>query len=118
DGEVEDFNETWLRNLLDTVNQFKERYGVPVAVTEYGVVRWEPGAGQFLDDEMALFEEFGLNYALWSWQPVSEEYNKIQNKMNYALGSDPGNLAEGDWDLFVMIKNYWLRNQIRLTDIR
>jgi hypothetical protein len=118
DGEVEDFNEAWLRNLLGTVKQFKDRYHVPMAVTEYGVIRWEPGAEKFLDDEMALFEEYGLNYAIWSWQPVSREYSEIQNKMNYTLGADPDNLSEGDWDLFIMVKDYWHRNELRLSDFR
>jgi hypothetical protein len=113
DGEDDDFNEAWISDLLGAVDEFKALYGVPVAATEYGLIRWEPGADQFLHDEMAQFEESGMNYAIWSWYPGSRAYNAVHNNMNFRLGSDPSNLTEGDWDLFITLKNYWARNTIR-----
>jgi hypothetical protein len=117
DGEDDDFNEVWISDLLVTVDDFKALYGVPVAATEYGLIRWEPGAGQFLHDEMAQFEESGMNYAIWSWQPAIAAYNAVHNDFNFRLGIEPSNLMEGNWDLFNTLKQYWARNVIRPSSL-
>jgi hypothetical protein len=39
--------------------------GVPVSVNEFGVMRWVPNAADFMRDEMELFEQRGMNHALW-----------------------------------------------------
>src|SRR4030042_546897 len=113
DGISEDFNKAWIGTLLRTVDAFKIKYGVPVAATEYGAVRWEPGADLFLDDEMAQFEESGMNYAVWSWQPASEAYNQAHNEFTLRLGIDPANLAEGASKMYDTLKKYWAKNTIR-----
>jgi hypothetical protein len=98
------------------VDDFKAERGAPVAVTEYGLRRWEPGAAQYLDDEMARFEKSGLNYAIWSWQPASEKYNEAQNDFNFRLGPDPANITEGGSQLYDALKKYWAKNTVRPSD--
>ncbi|UCC62586.1 MAG: cellulase family glycosylhydrolase, partial [Anaerolineae bacterium] len=67
DGDDDPFDQSWLEDLLLTVDAFTSTHGVPVAVNEFGVVRWVPGAAAFMNDEMALFEQRGMNHALWVW---------------------------------------------------
>ena len=45
------FNRDWLENYLEEIDEFTRKHGVPVAVNEFGVMRWEPGAAEFIDDE-------------------------------------------------------------------
>ena len=118
DGRNEDFNKAWINDLLATVNQFKTQHSVPVIATEYGVVRWEPGAAQFLNDEMASFEASGINYAIWLWNPSSPGYNGAHNEMNYRFGADPADLTEGHSDLLNVLKQYWAKNSVRLSSFK
>ncbi|MEW6036032.1 MAG: cellulase family glycosylhydrolase [Candidatus Micrarchaeota archaeon] len=113
DENEEDFDKAWIDGLLGTADDFKAERGAPVAVTEYGVQRWQPGAAEFLDDEMARFEESGMNYAIWSWQPLSERYNEAQNDFNFRLGPEPDDTSEGSSELYDAIKKYWKRNAVR-----
>lgn len=118
DGRTEDFDAAWIDTLLGTVDRFKKEHGVSVAATEFGAVRWEPGIERFLDHQMARFEKSGMNYAIWSWQPVSREYTAVQNEFNFRLGSDRSNLVEGESKLFAALKWYWSRNRIRPSAFR
>ena len=68
DGVKNQFDRAWLDGLLTTIDTFTASNAVPVAVNEFSVVRWVPGAAAFLDDQMSLFEQRGLNYALWMWE--------------------------------------------------
>lgn len=47
---------------LQPVRDFQLAYNVPIYVGEVGVVRWAPGAAQYLDDCISIFEEYG-----WDW---------------------------------------------------
>ena len=77
DGQNDDWlDRAWLESLLSTVDDFATSHGVPVAVNEFGVVRWVPGAAEFMADEMDLFEQRGLNYALWVWDPAWGPWNE------------------------------------------
>ena len=118
DGTVDGFNRIWLDNLLGTVDRFVATHGVPVAVNEFGLMRWEPGAAEFMDDEMDLFERRGMNHALWdwgvSWKPFAEEVNEF----DFRFGPDPDNHTDVDSsDLIEVIKKYWSRNTIRPSNI-
>ena len=53
---------------LEAIDGFVDRYGVSVAATEFGVMRWVPGAARFIRDEMELFEARGMNHAIWLWE--------------------------------------------------
>lgn len=112
DGEKEQLDEGWLEDLLSAVDPFTSRYKVPVAVNEFGAVRWVPGAAEFMDDQMALFEEKGMNHALWEWQ-VWEPFSEKVNAFNFLFGPDPDNIGEVDNDLLRVIKKYWAYNSVR-----
>ena len=114
DGIADQFDRLWLENLLSTVDTFKSTQGAPVAVNEFGVMRWEPDAHNFMDDQMSLFEQQGMNHALWvwesSWDPIQSEIDAF----NFRHGPDPDNHIDVESsDLIKVIGKYWGRNSVR-----
>jgi hypothetical protein len=114
DGSDDRFDRAWLDELLSTVDDFVATHKVPVAVNEFGVVRWEPGAAQFMDDQIALFEQRGMNHALWVWETSWEPFAEEVDAFNFRHGPDPDNHADVESsDLMDVIVKYWGRNTVR-----
>jgi hypothetical protein len=111
------FDRAWLDGYLSVIDDFKARYGAPVAVNEYGVVRWAPGAPDFMRDSMDLFEQRGMNHAFWAWNALWPPYSHIDG-MNYLRGPDPDNHTDlATSDLIDVITEYWGRNTIRPSNV-
>jgi hypothetical protein len=107
-----------LGDLLATVDGFAGTHGVPVAVNEFGVIRWVPGAAEFVDDEMDLFEARGMNHALWVWDPAWEPWDEVVDAFNFRHGPDPQNHQDVESsDLMDVILDYWGRNTIRPSSV-
>jgi len=113
DGEPDRVDRAWLDDLLTTVDDFVAAHSAPVAVNEFGLMRWEPGADAFMDDQMDLLEQRGVNYALWlwesSWPPIQEEIDAF----NFRHGPDPDNHTDVESDLKDVIVAHWVYNTIR-----
>jgi hypothetical protein len=108
-----DFDRGWLNGLLGTVDRFSAGHGAPVAVNEYGVQRWAPGGAQFMTDLMDLFEERGMNHALWnwasSWAPQADN-----DAFNFLHGPDPAvHFEVGSTPLLRAITANWALNSVR-----
>lgn len=110
DGEGDRVDRAWLDDLLAAIDEFKAEHKVPVAVNEFGVVRWVPGAPQFMDDQMDLFEQRGMNYALWAWEPSWGPWAEHIDAFNFRYGSNPHNLIEIESELQDVIIAHWSRN--------
>lgn len=113
DGAIREFNKTWIDDLLGSIDSFRGKYQVPVAVTEYGVERWEPGGDRFLDDELDLFEKHGLGHAIWEWSTSYKPLTDDNNAFNYRFGPEPKTTEDTDSKLFNVIKKYWKKNTVR-----
>ena len=114
DGKTDQFNRAWLDTRLSTVKAFTAEHGVPVAVNEFGVIRWEPGAADFMDDQMELFEQRGMNYALWAWETSWAAYAEEVDAFNFRHGPDPEHRADVESsDLLEVILKHWERNTLR-----
>ena len=113
DDSADRFDRTWLEGLLSVVGEFELQYDVPVSVNEFGVERWVPSAAEFMDDEMAIFEDWGMNHMFWAWDPAWEPWTSSVNGMNYLYGPDPDNATPVDNELLDVITAYWSRNTIR-----
>ena len=113
-GDSENFNFTWLQNYLAVIGRFKKESGAPVAVNEFGLVRWTTGGAEFLKDEMDIFEQYGANYALWSWDSAFQ-LNKevISDDFNFRRGTDPTNHVDVPNPLQDVILEAWKRNVVR-----
>ena len=118
DGMDEIFNRDWLESYLEEIDEFTRKYGVPVAVNEFGVMRWEPGAAEFIDDELDLFERWGMNHGIWAWEGSWDPYVRVVDAFNFRHGPDPNNHTDvTSSDLIEVIKKYWARNTIRPADM-
>ena len=53
--------EEMLNYVKDAVD-FQQRHNARMLVSEFGVVRWAPGASLWIEDAMSVFEEYG-----WDW---------------------------------------------------
>ena len=118
DGQPDEFGRDWLDGYLTAIDEFQAQYGVPVAVNEYGLNRWTPGAAEFMQDEMALFEERGMNHAFWifptSWQYYAEE----NDDFDYWHGADPNNHSNVQTsDMLLVIRENWGQNTVRPSTI-
>lgn len=113
DGIIREFNKDWLDNLLNDIDSFKSKYHVPVAVTEYGLQRFEPGGAEFLADEMELFEKRKVNYSIWEWSTAYKPLTDENNAFNFRFGPDKNNKTDTDSALYRIIKKYWQKNSLR-----
>ncbi|MEA3397700.1 MAG: cellulase family glycosylhydrolase [Chloroflexota bacterium] len=114
DGETDQFNRAWLDTLLSTVAAFTVEHSAPAAVNEFGVIRWEPGAADFMNDQMELFEQRGMNYALWAWETSWASYTEEVDAFNFRHGPDPDQHTEIESnDLLDVILEHWGRNTLR-----
>ena len=119
DGEPDQFDRAWLDTLLSTVDTFVATHHVPVAANEFGVVRWAPGAAQFMDDQMALFEQRRMNYALWLWETSWAPYAAEVHAFNFRYGPDPSNHRDvASSALINAIKKHWGNNRVRPSSWR
>jgi aryl-phospho-beta-D-glucosidase BglC (GH1 family) len=57
-----------LKEALRQIQVFRERWGVPLAVNEFGVKFRQPRSAAFLHEELKLLEQHGLNHAVWIWE--------------------------------------------------
>lgn len=78
---------TWLSNWLKPLSDYKNKYQVPVAITETGIHRFVPGGLTYLSDEFDLLDAMGASYAMWEWRAASDAYNDFDIR----LGTDPNN---------------------------
>ncbi|MBE9569258.1 MAG: cellulase family glycosylhydrolase [Proteobacteria bacterium] len=113
DKKLDQVNRSWLDTLLQTVDQVAAANDAPVAANEFGVMRFEPDASQFMDDLMGLLEQRGMNYALWEWASSWEPF-AWNNAFNFRHGPDLNNQTDvSTSDLLKVIKKYWGRNTVR-----
>ena len=114
DGVDDQFNSAWLNGLLSTVDGFVAAHNVPVAVNEFGVTRWVPGAAEFMRDQMGLLEDRGMNHALWLWEVSWPPYSEEVDAFNFRHGPSPAEHSDVDSsDLMDVIVEYWSRNSVR-----
>lgn len=56
------YDAAYLRRQLQPVRDFQLRHGARIYLGEFSAIVWAPGAGDYIRDCIALFEEYG-----WDW---------------------------------------------------
>lgn len=114
DGSEEVFDLPWLEDWLSIASGWMADNHRPLAVNEYGAIRWVSDAAQYLRDEMNLFEQYGWNYAIWSWYPDFPPLAEGDHAFNFRLGTDSSNLTElVSNDILETLRPFWARNTSR-----
>ncbi len=80
-------NQSWLVQDFHPALHFSLWHNVPIYVGEFGLFRWALDAATFVSDEIALFEQYGWNYAYYVWRGDEPEFDGF----NIEYGTDPGN---------------------------
>ncbi len=109
DGTPETFDATWLRRSLEMLAD----YPAPVAVNECGVVRWAPGAADFMDDQLGFLESLGVNYAVWMWYPDWPPLAEGDHDFNFRLGAAPEQRIPTPNALWQVYQRHWAANRRR-----
>jgi hypothetical protein len=118
DGTDDVFDQAWLADYLSIIEEFKAEHNVPVAVNEFGVVRWVPGGAEFMRDQMALFEDLGMNHAFWDFSPSWPPVNMDNDDFDFLHGPDPNNHSNVETsDLIEVIRASWSQNVIRPSNV-
>ena len=117
DGDSEYFDRTWLEDRIGIADEFIQQHQLPLAINEFGVVRWAPDASEFIDDQLSLFESRGINYAIWIWEVSWEPFAEEITYFNTRLGPDPQNTTAVDNELQDVLVKYWSRNSIRPSQV-
>jgi hypothetical protein len=101
-----------LSKAFNYITQFKAQHpGVPVTVNEYGVVRYAPGADQYISQEIQLIESEGANHAIWLWET---SYPLDYDDYNIRRGPDPKNHKDVSTSALIQVlKSNWSLNTIR-----
>ena len=61
-----------LRKILQPIRDFQLKYGARIYMGEFSAIRFAPGAAQYIQDVIELFEEYGWD---WSYHAFREWYN-------------------------------------------
>ncbi len=108
-----------LERIYRPVDAFRRARGVSVAVTEFGLVRWAPGAAAFLRDHMEAMEARGINHLFYFWDPSFPAYRYQLNPYNFRFGPDPDNrVPTSENPLLETAKLFWARNRLRPSNVR
>jgi Cellulase (glycosyl hydrolase family 5) len=109
-------DKSWLSHSLAPALTFLTDHEAPVAVNEFGAMRWEPGASQYDADAMEIFEEEGANHAVWLWETSAP---MGYDEFDFRKGPDYSNHKEvATSALMDVLRTYWKRNRVRPSDVR
>lgn len=118
-GAAFDIGVPFLEGIYATLDRFRSRHNVRIAVTEYGVKRYAPGGPAFLADQAALIEARSANSFLWHWPTSHTPYESVVNDYNYLYGTAPDSktmIADSPYE--PVLRAHWGKNELRPSLVR
>jgi hypothetical protein len=88
EGYSEFVDQAWILAVLSKAADYGSGHHVPIAVTEWGVSRWAPGADRYIADMGAILDKLGMSHAVWLWEAASNDDHDY-DKFNYRYGKNP-----------------------------
>lgn len=105
-------DKTWLRNVMLPVRDFQLKYGARIYVGEFGVIRFAPGAAQYLDDLISIFEEYNWD---WTFHAFREWYNWSAEHTSVL---EENKVSPTPTDRLQILLKYYKKNQIGKDSVR
>ncbi|MGI5924094.1 MAG: glycoside hydrolase family 5 protein [Lentisphaeria bacterium] len=96
-----------LRRLLHLIRDFQLKYGARIYIGEFSAIRFAPGAAQYIEDVISLFEEYGWD---WSYHAFREWHNWSVEYDENPHNNEP---ATSDTERKKILLKYFSRNQKR-----
>lgn len=99
-----------LQSLYGRITEFKTQQGnIPIAINEFGAVRYADRAECYLSIQTELLEQLGSSYAIWLWETT---WPLSYDDFNFRYGPDPSHHAEVETSAMItVIKRAWARNR-------
>ena len=113
DGEPDEVNRAWLEEYLSSIAESRTAKDAPIAANETGIIHWEPGAANFMHDQLSLFEQHGINYAVWMWYPAWEPMKEGDYDFNFRLGENYNDHPDTPQALLETYQRFWAKNALR-----
>ncbi|MFN4090296.1 MAG: glycoside hydrolase family 5 protein [Alphaproteobacteria bacterium] len=111
-------DKAYLEGVYATIDRFRERHGVRVAVSEFGLKRFAPGGPAYLADQIDIIEARRMNGFIWHWPTSHEPYERVVNHHNYLFGTDPESKADvPDSPYEPILRGYWGKNHYRPSNV-
>ena len=90
----EQWDKATMARYLQPVVDFQKQHHVRILVGEFGVIRWAPGAAQWLSDSISLFEQHGWDWCVigypTAWNPNVPDGSRTWTGWNLSYrGDDP-----------------------------
>ena len=85
------WNRDYIRKRLEPVRAFAKRHDAKIYVGEFSAITWAEGAGQYIADCIAVFEEYGWDWtyhAFREWQGWSVEHEVDGHRGKYRPSAD------------------------------
>jgi len=116
DREERDFLDRHYQQIRDwrEANKGRDAHGAlpPVAVNEFGVIRWagafnKPDGDEFLKRQFEELEKSGFNHAIWKWDPA---FCQGDDDYDFRHGQEFSNHGDVDSELSREIRRNWQKN--------
>lgn len=92
---------------------------LPMAMTEFGVVRWAPDAAGYLADQLAALERRGINAMLYGWAPEGASQGQAIDRFDPSFGPDPDNHTRlATTPALEVLARHWQANRERPSNTR
>ena len=97
-----------LSGLMDTMNDFSDRWGARFYVGEFSYMSIQPGAAQWLDDVADLLDQRGW---IWTFHSYGEFYGWNLESIRDAETGKLRNIKDGETtDRLEVMKKHWAKN--------
>jgi len=105
------YNSQTIKDHLKIAKVVSDKRKIPVALTEYGVKRYQPGGSAYLKDMLTIAESFQWPHAVWLWE---SSHPGIQyDEFNFRRGPEKKNKKDLLKNpLIQSLKKQWDKNKI------
>jgi len=111
-------DKAYVEGVYATIDDFKRKHDVRVAVSEFGLRRYAPGGPRYLVDQIDIIETRHMNSFIWHWPTSHQPYEAAVNQHNYLFGTDPNSKAEvADSPYEPILRDFWGRNRFRPSNV-